>query len=58
MYNIYCSWHKYMSNNSNVYSCLLDDSKAFAKTHLGNLFNILLNRKVVLVSLLGLSREE
>ena len=36
----------YMSNNSNVYSCLLDASKAFDKVHYGKLFNILLNRKV------------
>ena len=35
-----------MSNNSNVYSCLLDASKAFDKVHYGKLFNILLNRKV------------
>ena len=36
----------YMSNNSNVYSCLLDASKAFDKVHYGKLFHILLNRKV------------
>ena len=36
----------YMSNNSNVYSCLLDASKAFYKVHYGKLFHILLNRKV------------
>ena len=36
----------YMSNNSNVYSCLLDASKAFDKVHYKKLFNILLNRKV------------
>ena len=35
-----------MSINSNVYSCLLDDSKAFDKVHYGKLFHILLNRKV------------
>ena len=35
-----------MSNNSNVYSCLLDVSKAFDKVHYGKLFHILLNRKV------------
>ena len=33
----------YMSNNSNVYSCLLDASKAFDKVHYGKLFHILLN---------------
>ena len=36
----------YMSNNSNVYNCLLDASKAFDKVHYGKLFHILLNRKV------------
>ena len=36
----------YMSNNSNAYSCLLDASKAFDKVHYGQLFHILLNRKV------------
>ena len=36
----------YMSNNSDVYSCLLDASKAFDKVHYGKLFHILLNRKV------------
>ena len=35
-----------MSNNSNVYSCVLDASKAFDKVHFGKLFHILLNRKV------------
>ena len=35
-----------MSNNSPVYSCLLDASKAFDKVHYGTLFHILLNRKV------------
>ena len=35
-----------MSNNSNVYSCLLDASKAFDKVHYGKLFHILLNQKV------------
>ena len=36
----------YMTNNSNVYSCLLDTSKAFDKVHYGKLFYILLYRKV------------
>ena len=35
-----------MSNNSNVYSCLLDVSKDFDKVHYGKLFHILLNQKV------------
>ena len=30
----------YMSINSNVYSCLLDASKAFDKVHYGKLFHI------------------
>ena len=37
----------YMSNNNNVYSCLLDASKAFDKVHYGKLFHILLNQKVL-----------
>ena len=32
-----------MSDNSNVYSCLLDASKALDKVHYGKLFHILLN---------------
>ena len=36
-----------MSNNSIVYSCLLDASKAFDKVHYGKLFHMLLNRKVL-----------
>ena len=35
-----------MSTNSNIYSCLLDASNAFAKVHYGKLFHLLLNRKV------------
>ena len=35
-----------MSNNSNVYSSLLDAGKAFDKLHYGKLFHILLNPKV------------
>ena len=31
---------------SNVYSCLLDASKAFDKVHYGKLFRILLDKKV------------
>ena len=36
----------YFKNGSNVYSCLLDASKAFAKVHYGKLFRILLDKKV------------
>ena len=36
----------YLSNNSNVYSCLLDASKAFDKVHYEKIFHILLNQKV------------
>ena len=42
----------YMSNNSNVYSCLLDASKAVDKVHYGKLFHILLNRTVPLCIIL------
>ena len=30
--------NNYMSNNSNVYSCILDAIKAFDKVHYGKLF--------------------
>ena len=36
----------YLKNGSNVYSCLLDASKAFDKVHYGKLFRILLDKKV------------
>ena len=36
----------FVSNSSNVYSCLLDASKGFDKLHYVKLFHILLNRKV------------
>ena len=36
----------YWCNGSNVYSCLLDASKAFDKVHYGTMFNILLNKNV------------
>ena len=39
--------NNYMSNNSNVYSCILDAIKAFEKVNYGKLFHILLNRKVM-----------
>ena len=36
----------YLCNGSNVYSCLLDASKAFDKVHYGTMFSILLNKNV------------
>ena len=36
----------YIQNGSNVYSCLLDASKAFDRIHYGKLFNHLLERGV------------
>ena len=39
----------YLCNHSNVYSCLLDASKAFDRVHYGKLFNILLYKKVPFV---------
>ena len=36
----------YVNEGSNVYSCLLDASKAFDKVHWGRLFKILIERKV------------
>ena len=36
----------YLCNGSNVYSCLLDASKAFDKAHYGTMFSILLNKNV------------
>ena len=36
----------YNRNGSNVYSCLLDASKAFDKIHYGKLFNVLLRKDV------------
>ena len=36
----------YKQNGSQVYSCLLDASKAFDRIHYGKLFNILISRKL------------
>lgn len=36
----------YLEYGSNVYSCLLDASKAFDRVHYGKLFNLLLNRNI------------
>ena len=36
----------YVNEGSNVYSCLLDVSKAFDRVHWGRLFKILIERKV------------
>ena len=38
----------YNRNGSNVYSCLLNASKAFNKIHYGKLFNVLLKKDVPL----------
>ena len=38
--------HHYVNNGSNVYSCLLDASKAFDRIHYGKLFTILLSKQV------------
>ena len=36
--------HHYLNSGSNVYSCLLDASKAFDRVHYGTLFNVLLTK--------------
>ena len=36
----------YINNNTSVYSCLLDASKAFDRVHLGKLFSILLHKDI------------
>jgi len=36
----------YINNNSNVYSCLLDASKAFDRVHYGKMFKILIDKNV------------
>ena len=38
--------YNYNRNGSNVYSCLLDASKAFDKIHYGKLFNVVLKKGV------------
>ena len=37
--------YQYLCNGSNVYSCVLDASKAFDKVHYGTMFIMLLNNK-------------
>ena len=36
----------YLRSNSNVYSCLLDASKACDRVHCGQMFRILISKKV------------
>ena len=38
--------HHYVNSGSNVYSCLLDASKAFDRIHYGKHFTILLSKQV------------
>ena len=38
--------HYYLNSVSNVYSCLLDASKAFDRVHYGTLFTVLLTKCV------------
>ena len=38
--------HHYLNSGSNVYSCLLDASKAFDRVHYGNLFRVLMTESV------------
>ena len=45
--------HHYLNSCSNVYSCLLDASKAFDRAHYGTLFRELLT-KCVLICFIGL----
>ena len=39
----------YRNCGSNVFSCLLDESKAFDRVHCGKLFNVLLSKKLSIV---------
>ena len=41
-----CVISHYINNNTSVYSCLLDASKAFDRVHLGKLFSILLHKDI------------
>ena len=38
--------HYYVNNGSNVYSCLLDASRALDRIHYGNFFTILLSKQL------------
>ena len=38
--------HHFVNNNSDVYSCLLDASKAFDRVHYGKLFDLLISKNV------------
>ena len=38
--------NQYINNGSDVYSCLIDASKAFDRVHYGKLFRILLSKKL------------
>ena len=44
------TWQYYRQNGSQVYSCLLDASKAFDRIHYGELFNNLISRKLPVFS--------
>ena len=40
------TFHQYVNNSSNVYSCSLDASKAFDGIQYGKLFTILISKQV------------